>query len=318
VNLVEFVAANRGDWERLETLITALGGSRGGSLTPSEVREFGLLHRKVSADLARARAENPGSKVVEYLNELALRSHNAIYRTPRQGARRALEGLARGIPAAVRRHMGAFGMSLLLFGSGALLGALATALDESIAEAVLGAGFVENIRNGEYWIHNVFDVVPHAVASTGILTNNISVAITVFALGITGILGPVVLFQNGVMLGAVCTLCAQYGLLGRFVPFVFPHGVIEISAILLAGAGGLVLFDGWLAPGDRTRAQGLRAGAREGLMVASSALPVLLLAGFVEGMISPVEELSGALRIALGLTLGVALWSWLLLTPEKQ
>ncbi len=313
MDLQAFVAANRADWERLETLLTWLRGPGLSSFSPAEVRELGLLYKKVTADLSRARAEHPGSRVVEWLNDIALRAHNAVYRAPRRSAKAILAGLLAAIPLAVRRHAGAVGAAATLFFTGALLGGFGTAVDESVAEGIMGDQFVHSVRDGKYWIESVFDVVPHSVASTGILANNLSVAITAFALGITGVLTPLLLFYNGAMLGAVLVLCWRYHLSARFLPFLMPHGIIEISAILLAGAGGLIVADGWLHPGDASRGQGLRDGAREGLLVAGAAVPALLVAGPVEGLISPMEEIPALLRVAFGVALGLALWGWLTL-----
>jgi uncharacterized membrane protein SpoIIM required for sporulation len=89
------------------------------------------------------------------------------------------------------------------------------------------------------------------------------------------------------------------------------HTASRDLPILLAGAGGFVVFDGWLNPGDRTRLRGLADAARQGLLVAGAAAPALIVAAIVEGSISPVETMPGWLRAALGLSLGLAYWSWL-------
>lgn len=306
-----FVATNRDDWERLEAVLGTVARSGLTALSPPELRDLGLLHRRVSADLAAARTLRAGPKVVDYLNDLALRSHNVVYSAPRRGVLRTLGELRRSVPAAVRAHAGALGVSTTIFATGVLLGAFGTALDEGVARSIMGAEFVEKIQEGEYWVVRIFSVVPSSVLTSWLLTNNLSVAIALFAFGITGLVPALVLFNNGLMLGAVLALCTQYGLLPRFLPFLLPHAIIEISAILLAGAGGFTIFDGWLNPGDRTRLKGLGAGAREGLLVAAAAAPALVIAAFVEGSLSPVEAIPGWLRIVLGVSLGLALWSWL-------
>src|SRR5207249_1195419 len=99
--------------------------------------------------------------------------------------------------------------------SGLMVGACGTILDERIAVLVLGAEFVEKIRAGEYWVVRIFNVVPTSLLSSSILTNNLSVAILLFAFGITGLLPALILLNNGVLLGAVLALCGQYGLLPR-------------------------------------------------------------------------------------------------------
>ena len=308
----QFVAAHRAEWERLESLLDRAARNGLPSLPADDLRDMGVLHRKASAHLAMVRTVHAESRIVDFLNGLVLRSHNAVYRAPRKPLLRRLSDFLRDVPRVVRSHPGALAASVILFASGGLLGAFGTALDHRIAVMLLGSEFVERVRAGEYWIESLFDVVPHSVASAGILTNNLSVAITVFALGITGVFSAMVLFLNGLMLGAVLVLCGQYGLMSRFVPFVVTHGAIEISAILLAGAAGFMIFDGWLHPGDRTRLDGLRRGARHGLQVLGAAAAALLVAGPVEGLISPQEGVPGFLRITLGVTLALLFWGWLL------
>ena len=266
----------------------------------------------MSADLSAARTLSAGPKIVAYLNDLALRSHNLVYRAPRRSLLRTLADLRHAIPAAVQARAGALGVATMIFTSGVLLGAFGTVLDEQVARTILGAEFVERIQEGEYWVVRIFGVLPSSVLTSWILTNNLSVAIALFATGITGLLPAFILLNNGLMLGSVLALVTQYGLLPRFIPFLIPHGIIEISAILLAGAGGLVVFDGWLNPGDRTRLRGLADAARQGLMVAAAAAPALVLAAFVEGTLSPVETMPAWLRAALGVSLGLAYWSWLI------
>jgi uncharacterized membrane protein SpoIIM required for sporulation len=193
-----------------------------------------------------------------------------------------------------------------------ILGAVGAVLDESVANMLLGSKFVEGIRSGDYLHPNMFGLMPKSVSSAGYVTNNISVALNTFAFGITGVIPAWLLFLNGNILGMVFVLCGQYGILGRFLAFVIPHGIIEISAILLAGAGGLTTFDGWLHPGDCSRSRGLRNGAREGLMITAGAIPALLVAAFVEGFVSPSPTIPAAVRIGLGIALGLLMWAWLL------
>jgi uncharacterized membrane protein SpoIIM required for sporulation len=313
-----FVERNRGAWERLETLLGRSGLSGLSSLSPAELQELGTLHRQVAADLAAARTYHAESKIVGYLNQLALRSHNAVYRAPKRKALQVLAEFVDSIPRTVRRRRGALAASALIFFLGGVLGAVGTAIDESVADMLLGTEFTERVRHGSFWIDDVTETWPESALSGVILTNNLWVSLQVFAMGFTGVLSAMMLFFNGVMLGTVVVLCGQYGLLPRFVPFVMGHGVIEISAVLLAGAGGFCIFDGWLHPGDKPRLQGLREGARDGLAVFAAAIPALLVAGPVEGLVSTAEAIPGYLRIGMGILLGVLYWTWLLSWDGKR
>ncbi len=312
MDLRQFVSRNQPEWERLQSYLRRVRSRGLGSFNPEEVRELGMLYRKVSADLATARVEFAGSDIVRLLNDLAVRSHNVVYRAPRRNLLRWIRDMFREIPETLCSHGGALVSTTLLFAVGTMLGALGAAADESIAVMVLGAQFVEKIQAGDYWVEDVFSALPASLGSAQLITNNVGVAILAYATGISGVMPAFVMFLNGTLLGAVLTLCAQYHLLDRFIPFVVPHGVIEISAILLAGAGGLMVFDGWLHPGDGSRLQGLARGARSGLLVAFTALPVLLVAGVVESYVSPREQIEPWVRISFGILLGLVLWGWLL------
>jgi len=307
-----FVDRNRASWERLEGYLARARAHGLASLRPGELRELGILHRQVAADLAAARTYHARSKVVGYLNQLTLRSHNAVYRAPKRRWTKQLREFVVSIPGTVRRRRGALGASILIFFVGTLLGAVGTAVDESVADMVLGPEFTERVRGGGYWIEDITEALPESALSGFILTNNLWVTLQIFVMGFTGVIAAVLLFNNGVMLGTVLVLCGQYGLLERFVPFGSGHGVIEISAILLAGAGGFAMFDGWLHPGDKPRLTGLRDGARDGLRIVAAAVPALLVSGPVEGLISTAEAIPGFLRIGLGVLLGVLYWLWLL------
>lgn len=312
MDLRSFIAARRPAWELIEGLLDRAGRYGLRSLEPGELRDLGLLHRQVSADLAAARTFHDGSRVVDYLNDLALRSHNVVYRTPRRGVRSVLSGLARSVPRTVRARGGAVVASMLLFACGTLLGAVGALLDESTAIAMLGPEFIESIRNGEYLSQGIFTLVPHSVASTHLLSNNMTVALNLYATGITGIFPAVILTLNGAILGAVFVLCGRYELLARFLAFVVPHGVLEVSAILIAGAAAFATFDGWLHPGNRNRVEGLRRGAADGLRMLGAVVPALLIAAVVEGFLSGQAAIPAAVRVAIGIGLGAMFWIWLL------
>ncbi|MDH3590524.1 MAG: stage II sporulation protein M, partial [Planctomycetota bacterium] len=107
------------------------------------------------------------------------------------------------------------------------------------------------------------------------------------------------------------------GLFERTIGFVTGHGVIELSAIVVAGAAGFTVFDGWLHPEEGTRLQGLQRGARDGLWMLLAAFVGLWIAGPIEGFVSPVEEIPVLLRVTLGLAVGFAYWTWLLVVGRE-
>jgi uncharacterized membrane protein SpoIIM required for sporulation len=142
-----------------------------------------------------------------------------------------------------------------------------------------------------------------------ILSNNVRAALAAYALGITLGLGTIaVLFLNGTMLGVFLGVGASHGALGDMVAVVAPHGVLELSAFMIAGGAGLVIGASLVAPGELTRAQSLLRGARSAVRLAVGVVPLLGAAALVEGLLSP--QSTGAFagntpRILFGVLLAV-------------
>jgi uncharacterized membrane protein SpoIIM required for sporulation len=165
----------------------------------------------------------------------------------------------------------------------------------------------------------VFNVIPSSVASVGILTNNIGVAIIAYAGGISfGLITAYLLAVNGFLLGAALALTWHHGLLHELIEFVAAHGFVEISTILVAGMTGLMIGGAMLAPGDLTRRDALSVnGSAATRLLLSCVLPLFLL-GFIEAYISPNEAIPAAAKITIGLSTGVLFYSYLFLAGRKK
>jgi len=125
------------------------------------------------------------------------------------------------------------------------------------------------------------------VIATGIITNNVQVAFLGFAFGITAGIGTVLLLVfNGLYFGAVLGLFANYGLAGWLLTFVAGHGVLELSAIFIAGGAGLLVARALLAPGDLTRRDALVLAGRQAVRLVGASVLLLGLAGTIEGLLS--------------------------------
>ncbi len=136
------------------------------------------------------------------------------------------------------------------------------------------------------WTHSVVTVKP--LASSGIMTNNLSVSFTTFALGITAGLGTVwMLALNGLLLGVVLGACWQAGMADQLLSFVAPHGVLELPAIFIAGGAGLLLAKGLLFPGLLPRRASLALEGGRAVRLVLGIIPMLIVAGTIEGFVSP-------------------------------
>jgi uncharacterized membrane protein SpoIIM required for sporulation len=148
--------------------------------------------------------------------------------------------------------------------------------------------------------------------SSAIAANNIHVALSAFALGITFGLGTIwIIWLNGMMLGTILGACAVYGLDYKLLAFVAPHGVLELSSIFICGGGGLILGQALLFPGQWSRTDALKLAAKPAMGLLAGCLPLLLIAGSIEGFISPRTDLPAEAKFAASLATFVCLFLYL-------
>jgi uncharacterized membrane protein SpoIIM required for sporulation len=309
-------------WRRLEALLaTAERDMR--SLSPADVTELGRLYRATTSDLALAQRDFPGHRVTLFLNQLVARAHAVVYRSEPAAARRLWQFVTRTYPRLFRRLAPFIAAAALLFFGPALVAGLLLSAQPDAARSVLPAGVhsvIPMVERGQLWI----DLPPaeRPFSATFIMTNNIQVSILAFAGGVlAGLPTAYVLLSNGLILGGLLGLTTAYGLGAELVSFVIGHGVIELSVICFAGGAGLRL--GWavLRPGLRRRQDALALAGRESVALLAGCVPLLLLAGIIEGFISPAESLPGLVKAAVGVLTGAILYAYLLLaghgTPTR-
>jgi uncharacterized membrane protein SpoIIM required for sporulation len=309
----DFIARRRGSWERLDELLRRAGAGVAG-LSADELRELGRLYRQAAADLAVARRDLPGHAVVTFLNALVARGHSAVYRESGAGGAARVRGFfAADLPRAFRATWPATLAAFLMFLLPAVAAFIVTYNDPSLAGALVpGANqIVEQVQAGEEWWLRINEQ-GQASSSAEIMTNNVGVAFRAFAGGATlGIYTLYVLVNNGLLLGVVAGAAQRFDFADNLWGFVAAHGVVELSVIFIAGGAGLQL--GWavLRPGLLTRRAALVVAARRALLLILGCVPLLVIAGLIEGFISP-SPLPLAVKLAVALGSGVALYAYLL------
>jgi len=303
-----FEQTRREDWERLEGLTRALEARR--RLGRDTLSELLRLYRRAAFDLAEAQTHFPDSPMRQRLELLVARAYGAIYREPDEKLGASGFFLER-LPRTFRANAGYFVFALVVFSIACLAGVAIVSLEEGWAGLCLPPSAIEGVQRGELWT-DLFGLMPSTVISTVVFYNNAVVCFSAFALGLTFGLGTLyVLMVNGLMLGSAMTLCWRHGMLGQLGGFVAAHGLLEISAILLAAAGGLMLADALIRPGPYRRRDALRLRAREALTLAVGALPFLAAAGLIEGAVSP-GTLSAPAKYTLGITSGLLMYLYLI------
>jgi uncharacterized membrane protein SpoIIM required for sporulation len=315
MDLSRFVDERRGRWRRLEHLLAGMDRGGAEALGHSEVRDLARLYRSASADLLRARALPGGGDVVAYLEALVGRAYVTLHVPERVRWRGALRWARVGFPAAFRRNRrfvlaaaGVFALGFLL--SFVLVLADPTAFDHLVPSSI--ASFYGE-RPDDYREAR-FGMVGSAAAarfSSELMVNNIRVTLQAFALGLTlGIGTAAVLFNNGVVLGALAANFLRWELSVPFWALILPHGLVEMFAMILGGAGGLILAEAVIRPRGRTRARALRERGREALTLSAMAVPLLIFAGVVEAYVTPLAGVPDGLKLLFALGTGVALVLW--------
>jgi uncharacterized membrane protein SpoIIM required for sporulation len=192
------------------------------------------------------------------------------------------------IPAAFRETLP---WTLLSFGIFALCfvyGYAVTLTDDTFPPLLIPPHLIQTVEGGEVWFDSILAVKP--LATSVIMRNNISVTFLAFALGMTFGLGTVFLLGfNGLLVGALAGLCHLHGLDVPFWSFVLPHGVLELTAIFMAGGAGLLLGSALVMPGDLPRRDALVVRGKRAVRLIMGCVPMLIVAAIIEGFFSPVH-----------------------------
>jgi uncharacterized membrane protein SpoIIM required for sporulation len=307
----EFIAIGRARWERLTYLLDLLDGGSWRQLRRRDLQELGRLYRLAASDLARAAGEFPDPELLNYLNSLVGRAHGKIYQIKGSKVKNIIDFYRRGFPRAVRDSRPFILSALGVFLASALWGFWETVWDPAFAHLLIPPQIINSIEQGQMWTRMIVTVKP--LASSFIMTNNISVTLAAMAFGIFWGLGTLyVMLVNGLSLGTVAAYCHLYGMSLDFWSFVVPHGLIELSCIIIAGGAGFDLGWALVAPGEYRRRDALVMAGKKGVKLILGTIPVLVVAGVVEGFVSPLPTLSSAFKLALGVLLFVALMLYLL------
>ncbi|HET6319207.1 MAG TPA: stage II sporulation protein M [Chloroflexota bacterium] len=315
-SLSHFTATRQARWAELERLLATSEGNGLRNFSAEQIEAVGQAYRQVVSDLAIAQRDFPDDQLTLWLNGLATRAHLRLYRAPAPSWRRLgrffSTDFARRFRAAWRYLLVA---AVLLFAPAvvAYVGAL---LDPTLRDALVPAQMRQVMQNGRTWT----DIQPamRPGMATLIFTNNIQVAFLAFAGGVLFGLGTVyVLLTNGLMLGGVLGAAQYYGVAPLLWAFVSPHGYLELTCICITGAAGLMMGDALLRPGLLLRREAVARAARRAVELVAGAAPVLVVAGLIEGFVSP-SELPTWSKFVIGPLVGALLYALLLSVGRRS
>ena len=310
MNIQRWIGRRQPSWQTLETLLKRLESKGLKSLKAEEIRQLASLYRSVSADLARAKTNQVGERITRDLQTLTTRGYAQVYQGDRKQEWQAvLEFYRWGFPAAVQQAGGYIAFATALFILGGLVAWWLAWHDPMFMELLLPAEMIEKVRDrGELWMGSILGIEP--VASSSIMINNIKVSFAAIAGGMTaGLATAYILLVNGLLIGTVGTLVGQNNLAIPFWAFVFPHGALELPAIFLAGGAGFLLARAILFPGKYRRADALKVYGMQAANLVFGIVPMLIIAGIIEGFISPQPAIPDLAKYAIGTGLfGVLVW----------
>lgn len=311
VDVDRFIVQNQPGWVRLEHLV------RTARRRPSveEVAELVQLYQRTSTHLAHVRRERADPALVARLTRLVASAAGVIYASRSRSAAGFVRFFTTSFPAAVwhaRRFVLVAALLLLVpaFVVGAWIGTSDAALEASAPDAVRQA-YVEEDFEAYY------SSAPAGQFATQVTVNNIQVSILAFAAGaLVCVVTAWILIYNGANVGMAGGLFAAVGEQPKFWGLILPHGILELSAVIVAGGAGLAI--GWaiVAPGDRSRGEALAQEGRRAAAIVLGLILAFVVAGAIEGFVTP-SGLPTWGRVGVGVTAGAAFWTYVVVLGRR-
>jgi uncharacterized membrane protein SpoIIM required for sporulation len=272
-----FVKQNSDKWKSFEEAPTH---------SPDELADRFI---QITDDLAYAKTFYPKSKTTAYLNGIAAKLHQSIYKNKKVKSNRFVTFWKYELPEVFKKHQKQLLYSFLFFAVFCLLGILSAKYDEQFVELILGREYVAmtnaNIAKGQPF--GVYNSQNEFLMFFQIGMNNIYVSFVCYILGVFGGAGTVYfLLRNGLMLGSFEYFFFSKGLGWQSILVIWIHGTLEISSIVIAGAAGLILGNSLLFPKTYKRIISFKRGAKDGLKIVIGLVPIFATAAFFESFVT--------------------------------
>ncbi|MDJ0898443.1 MAG: stage II sporulation protein M [Xenococcus sp. MO_188.B8] len=318
MNIQRWIARREINWKTLDNLLRQAETKGLKSLSAEQIKQLASLYRSISADLARAQTKELGSTLIGDLQRLTARGYNQVY----QGSRRhewqgVKEFYLWGFPQVVRDSAVYIALATGIFFLPALIAWWYAWQDPVFIDLTVPESIIEAVRDrGELWMGSIVGHEP--LASSSIMTNNLSVAFKAICGGATaGIYTIFIMAFNGLFLGSIGALVTQNNLGYPFWAFVFPHGALELPAIYLAGGAGLLIGKAMVFPGNYRRPDAVKKNATQAAKLLFGIVPMLIIAGIIEGFFSPNPAIPDAMKYFTGIGIFGLLIAYLKLSKNS-
>ncbi|HEY2420935.1 MAG TPA: stage II sporulation protein M [Neobacillus sp.] len=287
MDVKQFIKKHRDEWKQLEQTITIFS-KRSNPIKGDDITEFYRLYQKAAQNLSYCQTFFPTEDVTEYLNSLVSKSHNLLYKDQVSSIKQIRTFFSTKFIGLLVEQWKFVALAMILFFIGALGSFLSVMNDPQHIYTILPTNMAQGISPKQ--LGSSDGKVDSSLMSATIITNNIRVAILAFAGGVTfGVLTIYLLVNNGIIIGALASLYWQSGKSYDFWAYIVPHGIIELTAIFIAGGAGLLMGYKLFVPGQYTRGYQLQNQAKRSVQLFLGTIPLFIIAGVIEGFITPAS-----------------------------
>jgi len=285
MNVKQFVKMHREEWKQLEQLVLTMSKRRN-AITGDTITQYHRLYQKTAQNLSYSQTYFPNDEVTQYLNGLVSKSHNLLYKDQVSSFKQIRHFFSTKFIGLLVEQWKFVVVAMILFIIGGVGSFIAVANDPLHIYAILPAEMAQGVNPDRLGEGN--GAVDSSLMSASIMTNNIKVAIFAFAGGITfGLVTVYLLVYNGIIIGALAALFWHHEKSYDFWAYIVPHGMIELTAIFIAGGAGLLMGYKLFVPGQYTRGYQLKHHAKRSVQLLLGTIPLFVIAGVIEGFITP-------------------------------
>jgi uncharacterized membrane protein SpoIIM required for sporulation len=308
---ITFLRQNADKWEKYEQAL-----KKDKTQEPAQLTEMFI---EITDDLSFANTNYEQTQTKAYVNSLASRIHQLVYKNKKESGNRFVQFYKHELPLIFAKHQKELFYSFLITAIATLVGVLSQIYDDSFVRLILGDTYVdstiERIKAGNpigiYGEGNQFYMF------VAITINNIKVSFIAFIFGLATAFGTgLVLIQNGIMLGSFFAMFYQYNVLDKAVKVVWINGALEISAIVIAGCAGIILGNSYIFTKTHKRMFSFAKGVKNGLKIVIGLVPVFIMAGFLESFVTRYTEMHIALSLLIISLSFLFIISYFILLPQ--